>query len=264
MLRPVAFALGATLVLAGCGGGGGAPAGADAGTVDAGPTREANCGDLVDEDADGKTDCDDPDCSGFLECKPVEPGACAKQRDCGNIVDETFTNLCLGGKCVPPGPKTIKNEPVTSQAFFDLTLKAPLTNVPRPQTVVVRFVYPEKLDRTPLSCTDVIGKLSDGTKNCVDQTTRTVLDGNPAINQVFRVLYPLTWNCTGTICQFPNLIATVPQGQNFILYGEAWYGERNLNYPTGQCASLFCIEGKSVAGDGQHFVLTFPDPNHPN
>ncbi|MGC4115804.1 MAG: hypothetical protein QM765_14635 [Myxococcales bacterium] len=265
MLRPLALALGATLVLAGCGGGETPPAaGPDAGPADAGK-RETNCEDVLDEDGDGKTDCDDSDCSAMLECKPVEPPSCTKQRECGDIVNEVVTNLCLEGKCVPPGPKTLHNQPLTSNIYFDMTFKTPLTNEPRPQTVVIRLVYPETLDKKPLSCAEVIGKISDNTKSCVDTTTRAVLENNPNINQVFRALYPLpNWNCSGTVCQFPNMIATVPQGNNYILYGEAWYGERDLNYPKGQCAALFCIEGKSVGTtNGQHFMLTFPDPDHP-
>jgi hypothetical protein len=137
----------------------------------------------VDEDRDAKTDCDDTDCSGFLECKPVDPPSCARQRDCGDIVNEIVTNLCLDGRCVPPGPATLKNEPVTSNIFFDMTFKSPLTNEPRPQVVVIRLVYPETLDKEPLSCTEVIGKLSEGTKSCVDQSTRSVLDTNANVNQ---------------------------------------------------------------------------------
>lgn len=260
----LAIALAATLALVACGGG--APASPDAGP-DAAVAVETDCGDALDGDLDGKTDCDDPDCTQFLECKPVEPPDCARQRDCGDIVNEVVTNCCLSGKCVPPGPKTLKNEPETAQIYFDLTFNAPLTNpsTPRPQSMVVRMVYPLKLDGSPLTCTDVIGKLSSGTKNCVDETTRAVLDSNASVNQVFRMVYPLdggSWG--GTVVQFPNIFADVPKGQDYILYGEAWYGVRELNNPTGNCASLFCIEGKSVASNSQHFVLTFPDPNHPN
>ena len=49
----------------------------------------------------------------------------------------------------------------------------------------------------------------------------------------------------------------MPKGANFILYGEAWFGPRELNNPTGQCASYSCVEGQSVAAANTHYSLTF-------
>ena len=247
------FALAATLALSACGGD---PVPPPAG-LDASTPKETACGDQIDDDGDGKTDCDDPDCAPFAECTPVEPPTCTMQRDCGNIVDEVYTRCCLAGKCVPPGPKTLKNDFVTAQVFFDLTFKSTLTGSQKPLSVALRLLYPEKLDKTPLSCADVIGKISDNTKNCVDSTTRSVIDKNANFNQVFRGVSQLSWNCGGTECQFSNMFFTVPQGQNFVLYGEAWYGPRELNEPTGQCAAYYCVEGKSVTSNDQHFALTF-------
>ncbi|MGC4121838.1 MAG: hypothetical protein QM765_46120 [Myxococcales bacterium] len=233
--------------------------------VDAGPLVETKCADLIDDDLDGRTDCDDPTCAVLSsECPGTVPPDCTRQRDCGDITKSAATNVCLEGKCIPPGPKTAQNTAVTAEIFFDLMFKTPLTGSTKPKTAMLRFIHPEKTDGTLLTCAEVIGKAADNTRNCVDQSTRSVLDSNASLNQVFRSFYTLVWDCSTPTCQFFNMTATVPKGQKFILYGEAWYGPRDsTNNPTGGCAALFCAEGQSVTADGQHFGLTFPDPNHP-
>jgi hypothetical protein len=227
---------------------------------------ETLCGDQTDNDGNGKTDCDDPNCQAIEStCKPYNPPVCSTQKDCGFIVDEIVTKVCVGDKCVAPGAAVpygkYAGDPITANVLFNFTFKSTLTSGQKPQVVVARFIYPKKLDGTLLSCIDVVGKTADNTKNCVDQSTRARLDNNSSLNQVYRMLWPLQWGgCSGTQCSFSNNIATVPKGASYILYGEAWYGGRDttdINNPTGQCAAYYCAEGQTVDADNAQYSFVF-------
>jgi hypothetical protein len=264
MTRPLVLA--ALLVAGACGSPPPDPAGPDASAagrdaaakVDAGPKVETICANGVDDDGDGLTDCDDPDCSTSPACKP-----CNRQQNCGDIVNEVTTPCCItqpsgSAKCSPPGQSTPEGDPVTAQVLFDLDFKSTLTGSLKPMSVILRFVYPNKVDGSPISCTDVVGSVAANTKNCIDQTTRSFIDDNPALNQVFRSVYPLDWTaCASTECYFSNMIATIPKGQKYILYGEAWYGKRELNEPTGLCAAFYCLENQTVSDDNTHYLVVF-------
>jgi len=56
---------------------------------------EANCGDGGDGDCDGASDCGDPDCSASCACTP----SCAESEDCcyNGCCDPTSNTLCCGG-----------------------------------------------------------------------------------------------------------------------------------------------------------------------
>lgn len=78
------------------------------GTTSGGPTTETSCNDGVDNDADGDTDCDDPDCNGDpactgggdLCCNPMPgtqgPGPCSNQT-VANCVCSSVNYCCFGG-----------------------------------------------------------------------------------------------------------------------------------------------------------------------
>lgn len=235
-------------------------AGSDAGGE--GPT-ETNCVDRADDDGDDLVDCADPDCAVDAACRPKPPKPCSRQADCGNIVDELVTKCCLAKspvsdeppgalRCFAPGETEYDGDAIDSNLLFALVFDNSFAQSPsKPKTAVVRFIFPEKLDGTPLSCAEVLAL------NGATQETRSRLDQDARINQVFRSLYVLTWGGSNTV--FRNIIATVPRGREFILYGEAWYGERDLNNPTGNRAATFCREGVTVdeSSVGQHFELSF-------
>ena len=187
----------------------------------------------------------------------ADAGGCASQKECGDIVNEVVTKCCIGGECRAPGQATATGDIVTEQIYFDLDFKQTLTGATKPQSAILRFIYPKKVDGSPVTCADVIGSSAAGTKSCVDQSTRAILDGNLALNQVFRSIYALNFSgCTGTECLLSNMVASVPQGVDFILYGEAWYGPRELNNPTGQCAAYYCLAGQTVSANA-HYTVVF-------
>ncbi|HCF60279.1 MAG TPA: hypothetical protein DFS52_20060 [Myxococcales bacterium] len=223
--------------------------------------KEVNCVDKADNDGDGLVDCDDPDCATDNACRPKPPKPCSRQSDCGNIVDELVTKCCLNKspvgdepegalRCFAPGPAELDGAPKESNILFGLAFDSFASSPSKPKVALVRFLYPKKLDGSALTCQEVLGL------NGATEDTRSQLDENPALNQVFRSLYPLNWT-SGTT--FRNMIATVPQGKSFILYGEAWYGGRELNHPTGNRAATFCKDGVTIddSSTGKHFELTF-------
>ena len=235
-------------------------AGGDAGVE--GP-RETNCVNRADDDGDDLVDCADPDCATDTSCRPKPPKPCNRQSDCGYIVDELVTKCCLPKspvsdeppgalRCFAPGEAEYDGDPIDSSILFALVFDNAFAQSPsKPKTAVVRLLYPEKIDGSPLRCAEVL------TLNGTNQDTRSRLDENGELNQVFRSLYTLTWGGSNTV--FRNIIASVPRGQSFVLYGEAWYGERDLNNPTGNRAASFCREGMTVdeSSINQHFELSF-------
>jgi hypothetical protein len=226
--------------------------GAGVANVCAVPPTESSCTDHVDNDGDGLTDCADPECIDDPACRPPQGKACKAQSDCGDIVNETVTDCCIDGHCRPPGA-VIQGSPVDAQIDFRLVFEADLTGGQKPGTTVVRFIYPTRTDGSRLTCADLLAL-----GNCRDQSTRSVIDHDGVINQVFRTLYPMDFGtCSSGECSFSGLSATVPQGRNLILYGETWYGPRDLNEPTGTCAAVACTEGHTVAVPDALYQLTF-------
>ena len=218
------------------------------------PPTEGSCSDGVDGDHDGLTDCADADCIGDPVCRPPQGTACHRQVDCGNIVNETITNCCLDGGCKAPGNVNRVGDTITTQIGFKLVFEANLTgSSQKPRVTVVRFLDSKKTDGTRLTCAEL-----NSLGNCKDATTRSLIDTNGTLNQVFRNLYPMNFgNCYSGECTFSDLTAVVPMGKDFILYGETWSGARDLNNPTGTCLSSFCSEGFTVAAPGVMYQVTF-------
>jgi len=92
--------------------------------------------------------------------------------------------------------------------------------------------------------------------NGATEATRDLLDTDRTINQVFRNIYTLDWKPSVTTF---DIIASLPHGTGFILYGEAWYGLQDQNQPSGNRAASFCKEGVSIDGDsaGSHLEFRF-------
>ena len=232
------------------------PAGEACGVVEAnqcGPApEEHSCVDHLDGDGDGLTDCEDEDCADHTDCTPPPSKSCSRQPDCGDIVNEMVTDVCLAGRCQAPGEATWSGEAITSQMSIRLVFGGALTGQTKPRSSVLRFVDSRRPDGSTLTCAQL-----QAIGNCHDMSTRSRIDTDPGVNQVFRSVYALDFStCIGTECVFPNIFATVPRGQGFLLYGEAWYGSRELNNPTGQCASVFCAEGQAVQ-DGAKVQVIF-------
>ncbi|MGC4122163.1 MAG: hypothetical protein QM765_47805 [Myxococcales bacterium] len=204
-------------------------------------THETNCTDAVDSDADGMTDCADSDCATASACAPPPPKPCSRQSICGDIVDEMVTDVCLGGYCKAPGAATYRGDAITSQVGIRLVVGGTLTGSSKPQSAVVRFVDSRRPDGSTINCSQL-----QALGNCKDATTRSRIDDDPKVNQVFRSAYAFDFSsCVDSECVFPKF-ALIPQGQSYVLYGEAWSGARELNDPTGTCVASYCLDGQTV------------------
>lgn len=223
---------------------------------DAAGPKETNCVDGADDDKDGKVDCADEDCASDTACKPPEPKPCGKQADCGDIVNEIVTKTCLNKKCVPPGSQDRKGEPETVDVIFDVSFDTAFSQTStQPKSGLLRFVYGELADGGKLTCAS-LKALSGET-----QDTRSKLDSNPAVNQIFRNLITLNWSSAQsgktTFANIPGL--RIPKAKAVLFYGEAWYGTRELNNPQGNRASTDCVEGIDLEATARdtHFALNF-------
>lgn len=236
------------LLAAACGGTEAPPAAADASTP---AVPESACLDNQDEDGDGKTDCDDSDCAGQSACKPV---SCDTQYKCGDIVEDVVTPCCLGGLCVPPGPRTPQGKAVTSPVNFALSFQSPMVGASTPGSVVIRFLHPDKLSGGLVSCSAL--RAASGCK----ENKPLTFDAATDFNQVFRFVYEIN-SCSQSPCKMPSNPSPpsnpVPRGESYVLYAEAWNGKPDStgNNPTGTCAATACIEGQSVLSDGASFPL---------
>jgi hypothetical protein len=211
-----------------------------AGAPDASEAREALCANGIDDDGDGRIDCGDSDCLGDAACTRPPPRSCSRQKDCGDIVSELVVDCCLadaasGGelKCLPPGsfdPSTGKASTVSVNVASDLTLYQSWQFEQRPKSVVLRVVYPERIDGTPLTCAD-LPSLSGAT-----QAERNKLDDDATVNEIFRSLFVPDWSFGATV----RFLIIPPRARNALLYGEAWTGPRDNMNPTGSRDSTAC------------------------
>lgn len=220
---------------------------------------EAICSDLVDDDGDGLIDCDDPDCAENTVCLPPTGPSCSSQKDCGDIVEERVIRACLGEQCITPGPRDENGEALLIEGQlttrFDPRFSL-MSEHAKPKSLIIRLVYPELTDGTPLTCEAL--KARAGTTH----ETRTQLEDDQELNQIFRSLMPLSWSGGGSGGQVFHFPLEVPRGRGYLLYGEAWFGVRELNLPKGNLASSDCkvLPDLSTAPDGVELDLYFEAP----
>ncbi len=207
------------------------------------------CHDAVDNDGDGLTDCDDPDCFADPGCQPPAPRRCTSQQNCGDIVNELVTPVCLGGTCQAPGPAHHQGNAIEANVLFDLFFGSQFSLTPA-KSAVVRFLLSKKVDGSPLTCAEAV------TLNGSDQPGRSQLDQNPAINQVFRMAYQINTLPGQTVVN--NLLASVPKGSDFLLYTEAWSEGLSLHNPLGYRMAVDCLEGQKVDADRVHYQVRLP------
>ena len=248
----------------------------DVGSPDVGTaeTTASLCRDAIDDDGDGLTDCADPDCASFCRPDAASPdighadtgpdpvpddgpdaGApCTRQQQCGDVVNSFTADVCFHLRCQPPGPRS-GGTAQTLSAIADLNFEVKYSQAAaKPLSVVVRWVLSEKTDGTKLTCAEL------KTLNGDNESTRSQLDLNPLVNQVFRRVYDLQWTGVGsgaTIFSMPA--ASVPRASSLLLYGEAWYGNRQLQDPTLNRVAIDCREGIDLVAppDGTHFQVLF-------
>ncbi|MGI5864306.1 MAG: hypothetical protein ACOX6T_19940 [Myxococcales bacterium] len=180
---------------------------------------------------------------------------CQKQRDCGDIVQEIVTELCLDKRCEPASeidPSTGK--PRQTALTVELRFAGAFVTSPtKPRSAVLRFVDPRKLDGSRVTCAQL------ATLHGATQATCNALDYDAGLNLIYRNLFTLDWQSQAGTNVF-DLPITLPSADEAILWGEVWYGSvaGELN-PTGNLAAFDCIEGIDLGalGSTPRLTLTF-------
>ncbi len=202
------------------------------------------CHNGVDDDGDGDVDCLDRDCDADTLCAmPLK--SCTLPRDCGDAVKDTYSGLvCLQQKCIPPGPVDGKGKLVEFDHLASAQFDKYYTSVSvRPLSLMIRIVYPITASGRRLGCAELVPLAGAGT-----ECTRSAVDTLADLNLVYRNLIALNWGTvSGSQVVFNNLLMTWPQGDDFIVYAEAWWGGRTTGdrleaVPTGNRAGLWCQE----------------------
>jgi hypothetical protein len=162
---------------------------------------------------------------------------CASQSECGDPVADQIAYVCTGSHCHPPGPLApdggVDLVTIDFECVYDAVLTQPGA---RPQVQLTRLILNRKVDGSALTCAEVLSRAGK------TQATRSQLDADPQINQVFRNLTALTWSGSTQGQTLFKLFYDAPKASGLLLYGEAWYGLRDGNDPTGDRASAACTE----------------------
>ncbi|MBI5544513.1 MAG: hypothetical protein HY901_11525 [Deltaproteobacteria bacterium] len=194
------------------------------------------------------SDAAEPPDAETLDAGPV----CTSQSECGNPVQDQIANVCQGGHCRTPGPANADGSAQTVRIKLNAVYNGVFTQVPRPQVQITRLIMNKHTDGTPVTCADVKARSGD------TQATRSKLDDDPQINQAFRNLTVLSFGSPQGQAFF-NFFYDVPRGDGYLLYGEAWYGAREANNPTGMRATTACVENVNLLAEppGTEVALSF-------
>jgi len=200
------------------------------------------CGNGIDDDGNGQTDCDDRDCAGQNGCPALDAGWYGECAHCGGTCDTQATCLaqrwdfdtplpeCLGGYCAE------YNTPL--QLHVELDTKAGWAGLGvSPYSVNTRFVKKTALDGSPVTCATLQAAASsklEADASQIERSGRFQLQGydvrrltNPQLGQ-------------GVTLSYVN----VSTGADYIIWAEFWAGlpDSNTRLPTGNRLGWGCWE----------------------
>lgn len=208
-----------------------------------GDTLRETCGDGLDNDGNGLTDCDDPDCTGQTLCVDLTNyGSCAK---CGksctaqpacvtDYVTERPIPYCLEGKC------WATNTFIQPRVFIDTKDNwNGLANAP--QSGTTRFIKKQASDGSAVTCATVAAAAADRSKpSAIEASGKFVIQGM----DVTRVQNPnLSQGITYT---FVN----TQIGGDFLIWTELWAGPPDslTKMPQGFRQGYGCYEDAATVG----------------
>ena len=236
------------------------------------PKREV-CGDGIDNDGNGLTDCQDRDCAGQVGCEPPNYGSCPKcsqactvQSACvGNFTTDRPIPLCINGVCTAVEqfvqPRFELN---TATNWSGLTLS--------PRSASTRFIKKKANDGSAVDCARVFSIASDrNAPNAIEQSNVLVIQGI----DVTRVTNPMLGQ--GLSLSFVN----TQTGGDYLIWEEFWGGfpDSTTGLPTGRRFGYGCFEDPALtapvvasdncpsasndAGTCRIFRLVMPGPEMP-
>jgi hypothetical protein len=205
------------------------------------------CGNGIDDDGNGQTDCEDPACAGQTGCQVVDAGywgscpkcgmACTKQTDCsaGRMLDERPIPQCGMSKC------QLFNRPVSLRIDYNTAGWGGITAMAF-SAVSTRWISKTALDGSAATCATVTAASSMTDPSALETSGKFALLG-----------YDVTsfMGSSGSVpmpLQIPYVY--VGSGSNYLLYTETWTGARDAttHLPTGMRRSAGCVEsGADVA-----------------
>jgi hypothetical protein len=208
------------------------------------------CGNGLDDDMNGFTDCQDPDCAGQSGCPMASAdgggnfgtcskcgNSCVKQSECLAVDFGTDTPLpeCVGGRCQQ------FNKPV--QVAFEVDTQGTWNGFMYPiRSMNTRMLSKLAKDGTAVTCATVIAAAAGKTEADADQIEKSGL-----FNLRGYDVAPVQ-AMGGIVIRQPFL--NVGTGSNFIIWTELWAGPRGTltKLPTGNRYGWGCFEmGPEVA-----------------
>ncbi len=200
--------------------------------------RKEQCANSVDDDGDGRTDCEDPVCWTDAVCQGSDAGQygfcakcgqhCVKPQDCfANGWDDAPLPQCIGTMC------TALLEGIELRVELDTSA---WNGTGQPvKTWSTRFVLKTALDLTPVDCATLKALATSTAGTDADQIERS--------NRFNFLAYDVT-----PISQFASPLTQpflhVGTGSDFIIWTELWSGPRDSNtkLPTGIRWGTGCTE----------------------
>ncbi len=230
------------------------------------------CGDGIDNDGNGQTDCDDRDCTGQPVCTPPDYGSCAKcsqacsvQSACvTSYLDERPIPLCVSGRCSAV-EKFI-------QPSIDLDTAANWQGLTfSPRSGSTRFIKKFANDGSPVTCATVSAVASDrNASGAIEASSNLIVQGLDVtpVNTMAGQVINYTFVNTQT-------------GGDYLIWTELWGGpvSSTTKLPSGRRFGYGCYESgpqvtplvpldncpstTSDAGVCRRFRLTMPPPEMP-
>jgi hypothetical protein len=194
------------------------------------------CGDGIDNDRNGFTDCNDRDCAGQPACTPPDYGLCAKcskpctvQPDCvTSYMDERPVPYCTAGVCtalqtfIQP-----RIELDTHLNWSGLTLS--------PQSASTRFIKKVANDGSVVNCARMATIAADrNASGAIEASGTVIIQGL----DVTRVTNPMLGQ--GINFSFVN----TQTGSDYLIWVELWGGppDPSTKLPTGRRFGYGCFE----------------------
>lgn len=199
------------------------------------PTREV-CGDGIDNDRNGLTDCEDRDCAGQAGCEPPNYGSCPKCSQTCTVQSACVTSMlndrpipqCSNGICtaletfIQP-----RIEMDTRSNWSGLTIS--------PRSAATRFIKKKANDGSVVDCARVATIAADrNAPGAIEASNVLVLQGF----DVTRVTNPMLGQ--GVSLAFVN----TQTGGDYLIWSEFWggYPDSTTGLPTGRRFGYGCFE----------------------
>ena len=193
------------------------------------------CGDGLDNDGNGLTDCDDRECNGQPACIPPDYGpcgtcgqSCTAQNTCVlNVLNDRPLPMCLSGKCTAL-EKFI-------QPRIELDTRANWAGVSvQPRSAATRFIKKTAVDGSPVNCARVQSIASSRNAPNAIEDAGVQLQGI----DVTRVTNPQLGQ--GISLAFVN----TQTGGDYLIWEELWAGfpDSTTGMPTGLRLGWGCFE----------------------